>query len=84
MDTSTGRLLNTASTNPATNVQIGLLNADMSNIQLGAGQAAQNSQRVAINNGSAVLNYFAQYVATTGAATSGAVNTSTLYTIVYQ
>lgn len=82
VDTTTGQLLNAAGT--ATNVEIGLLNSDSSVITLGAAQASQNSKAVALASGAATLKYFAQYVATTGAATAGTVNTTTLYSIVYQ
>ena len=82
VDTTTGRLRN--STGTAQKVQVGLLNSDFSVIKLGAAQASQNSQSVAISSGSATLNYFAQYVATGGAGGAGRVNTTTLYSIVYQ
>ncbi|WP_302058795.1 fimbrial protein [Paraburkholderia sp. CNPSo 3274] len=67
----------------ATNVEIGLQNNNFTNIGLGAADASQNSLPVAINNGSATLNYYAQYVAT-AAATAGAANSSVMYTIAYQ
>jgi len=82
VDTTTGQLLNASGT--ATNVEIGLLNTDSSVITLGAAQASQNSKVVALASGAATLKYFAQYVATGGAATAGTVNTTTLYSIVYQ
>ncbi|WP_323120875.1 fimbrial protein [Burkholderia alba] len=83
VDTTTGRLVNTAP-GGAANVQVGLLNSDNSSIQLGAAQASQNSKPVALSGGAATLNYYAQYVATGGAATAGSVTTTTLYSIVYQ
>ncbi|MCC7597903.1 type 1 fimbrial protein [Janthinobacterium sp. FW305-129] len=84
IDTATGRLKNAAGT--ATKVQIGLLNSDLTNtaIVLGAAQAAQNSQSVAIASNTATLNYFAQYVASGGAAGVGTVSTSVMYTMSYQ
>jgi major type 1 subunit fimbrin (pilin) len=82
IDMATGRLQNTSGT--ATNVEVGLLNKDFSTIVLGAAQTSQNSQSAAISGGNATLNYFAQYVATNGAAGAGSVNTSTLYSIIYQ
>ncbi|NML29904.1 fimbrial protein [Paraburkholderia antibiotica] len=82
VDTATGRLLN--ATGSASNVEIGLLNQDYSSIQLGAAQTSQNSQSATISGGAATLDYFAQYVATGGAAGAGSVNTTTLYSIVYQ
>jgi major type 1 subunit fimbrin (pilin) len=83
IDTATGRLKNAAGT--ATKVQIGLLNSDATTaITLGAAQASQNSQSVAIASSTATLKYFAQYVATGGAAGIGTVNTSVMYTMSYQ
>lgn len=82
VDAATGHLTNTAASG-AENVQVGLLNADHSDIKLGSSEAAQNMQFVALDHGKATLNYFAQYVAT-DAATAGAVNAQSLYSIVYQ
>lgn len=83
IDTATGRLKNAAGT--ATKVQIGLLNSDATTaIVLGAAQAAQNSQSVVIASNTATLNYFAQYVASGGAAGVGTVSTSVMYTMSYQ
>ncbi|ODV40929.1 fimbrial protein [Cupriavidus sp. UYMMa02A] len=80
-DTATGRLnLNAGG---ASNVQIGLLNSDFTPIKAGFDDASQGSKTAAINAGSAVLPYYAEYVAT-GAATAGAANSSVMYTIVYQ
>jgi len=93
VDATTGRLVNTATTTAgtettpattaATNVQLGLLNADLTNIALGSTFATQNSQQVAINAGTATLQYYAQYVATGGAATAGDVTSTATYSIVY-
>lgn len=82
VDGTTGHLQNTAS-GGAENVQVGLLNSDHSDINLGSGEAAQNMQFVALDNGAATLSYFAQYVAT-NAATAGSVTTRSMYSIVYQ
>ncbi len=82
VDIATGRLVNSNRTG-ARNVQVGLKNADYSDIRLGAAHASQNSRPVTLNNGGATLNYFAEYVAT-GATTAGDLTTSTLYSIVYQ
>jgi major type 1 subunit fimbrin (pilin) len=82
VDTSTGNLIVT--TGGAQNVEIGLANGDFSAIALGAADASQNSQAVAISTGgTATLPYYAQYIAT-GAATAGAANSSVMYTLVYQ
>ncbi|MBS6359126.1 fimbrial protein [Burkholderia sp.] len=81
INASSGNLLNKEGT--ASNVEVSLLNnPDMSIIKLG--MDAENSKPVALNNGAATLSYFAQYVAMGGAATTGTVKTSALYSIVYQ
>ena len=80
-DLTTGNLILNAG--GATNVEIGLLNSDSTNIAAGAAEASQNSKPVAITSGKATLNYYAQYVAT-GAATAGAANSSVMYTMAYQ
>ena len=74
------RLIN--SVNPDSNVEIQLLNSNQSVINLSEGYGTQNGQTVPVNNGSANLTYFAEYYAT-GAASAGAVQSSTEYTIVY-
>jgi len=81
VDTTTGQLKNVNGT--ATNVEIGLLNADYSAIKLGAASGAQNSQTATLSSGAATLNYYAQYVRQGGVPTTGSVSTSTMYTIVY-
>jgi major type 1 subunit fimbrin (pilin) len=82
---TTGRLTTTV-----TNVEIGLLNADYTDIKIGAADGSipgttQNSQAVPIGtDGTATLPYFAQYNATAGAAGTGLVNTNVRYTLIYQ
>lgn len=84
VDTSTGRLKNTAASG-ATNVQIGILNAsDRSAVKLGAPDASQNSRSATLSSGGASLNYIAQYVANGGPATAGSVTSSVTYSIVYE
>ncbi|VWD34792.1 fimbrial protein [Burkholderia lata] len=78
----TGQLFN--ATGDARNVEVGLLNKDGSNIKLGVAQAGQNSQTVPIAGGAATLDYYAQYVATGGAAGAGTVGTSVMYSVSYQ
>ncbi|MBN3783674.1 type 1 fimbrial protein [Burkholderia sp. Ac-20345] len=81
VNSTTGQLLNASGT--AKNVEVGLLNgADQSNI--GLGKADENSTAVALVNGAATLPYYAQYVATGGPAGQGTVNTSVMYSIMYQ
>nr|WP_244138389.1 fimbrial protein [Burkholderia stabilis] len=80
-DLSTGNLIVAAG--GATNVQIGLTNADFSPIKAGAADASQNSKAVSIVDSGATLQYYARYVAT-GAATAGTANSSVMYSLVYQ
>ncbi|WP_329742282.1 fimbrial protein [Dyella sp. A6] len=79
-----GRLTNLASSN---NVDVQLLNSgDTSSdvINLNGAQGSQNSKTVNLDStGAATLNYYARYYAT-AAATSGKVNTSVSFTMVYQ
>lgn len=67
----------------AGNVQIELLNSDMSPIKAGFADASQNSKAVTLATGAGTLSYYAQYVAT-GVATAGAANSNVTYTIAYQ
>jgi len=80
VDSTTGNLVLDA--DGATNVQIGLRNADGSVIALNQSDSNQNSESVAISGGAATLGYTAEYVAT-GAATPGAANSSVMYTMSY-
>jgi len=80
VDSVTGRLRPDAG--GAVNVQVGLANADFSDIKIGQTLASQNTAAVTLVDGNATLRYFAQYVAT-GAAGSGAVNTRVTYVLVY-
>ncbi|MNZ36801.1 Major fimbrial subunit precursor [compost metagenome] len=69
----------------AQNVEIQLLNQDLSEIKAGYTDAAQNSKAVAIDaSGNATLNYNAQYISTAGSAVAGEANSSVAYTIAYQ
>lgn len=63
------------------NVEIGLLNSDLTKIAAGA--ATQNSQVVSIDSGSATLNYYSQYESL-GGATAGAANSRVQYTLTYE
>lgn len=82
-DMTTGKLKNTAAL-PAENVQVGLLNADFSNIALDNPETSQNSQLVDITSGSAALNYFAEYYTLGGTTTAGDVKADTHFTLAYQ
>lgn len=81
VDFGTGNLKNTG---VATNVQVRLLNSNLSVINLANGPGAQGSQQFTTNaQGAATLSYYAQYFAT-GAAGAGSVATSVKYTVIYQ
>lgn len=82
-DMSTGKLKNSAAT-AASHVQVGLLNADLSNIALDQPQGNQNSQWVDISGGSAELSYYAEYYTAAGGATAGDVKADTYFTLTYQ
>ncbi|MBV6322438.1 fimbrial protein [Duganella violaceipulchra] len=80
----TGALKNSTALGSASNVEVALLNKDESKIKLGAPQALQGVPFVAAAKaGGATLEYMAQYSAT-GVSTAGPINTSTVYSIVYQ
>nr|WP_181716730.1 type 1 fimbrial protein [Psychrobacter sp.]QJS05751.1 pilus assembly protein, pilin FimA, ferrous iron transporter B [Psychrobacter sp.] len=84
VDFNTGRLNNATGT--ATNVQVQLLGSNNTAIPVlaaGAGGLQTSSQLVAVADGSANLNYYAEYYAT-GASTPGTVATTVKYTIIYQ
>lgn len=84
IDASTGNLKNATGAGNS-NVQVQMLNASNAVMPLnGATAAAQNSQVVNLASGGATLNYAAQYVAASAAATAGAVNTSVAFTVIYQ
>ncbi|UTH74787.1 fimbrial protein [Chromobacterium sp. IIBBL 290-4] len=80
IDSQTGNLLNAVGTGNATNVEVQVLNSSFAPINLSSNVG---SQSVSINNGTATLNYYAQYYAT-GAATAGLVNSSVQYSMTYQ
>lgn len=87
IDNTTGNLTNNGS---AKNVEVQLLNgsggsaAALSAIDLTGAQAtAQNSSVFNVSGGNAALNYYAQYIASGGAATAGSVSTSVTFIIAY-
>ncbi|KAA6178720.1 type 1 fimbrial protein [Pseudomonas marginalis] len=80
-DTTTGRLNIDGGTGTATNVQVGLLNSDATDIRVGSAQ--HNSKSSNLVAGGATLNYYAQYYSL-GSATAGGVRSRVNYTIVYQ
>lgn len=82
VDATTGNLI--LADGGAENVQISLLNGDLSVITAGAADASQNSKPVPIGeDGNATMNFFAEYVAT-GVATAGKADSSVMYSLVYQ
>ncbi|MEI6000596.1 type 1 fimbrial protein [Paraburkholderia bengalensis] len=84
VDLQTYRLLNATGTGAATNVELELLNSNQTVIKVGATDASQGDIPQSISSGAANLNYFVQYHATGGAATSGTVNSSVMYSLSYQ
>lgn len=68
----------------AANVEIQLLNNDLSVIKAGYADASQNSHIVSINSGTAELDYNAQYISVPGNAGAGVADSSVQYTIAYQ
>lgn len=75
-----GRLKNNGA---ATNVQVQLLNAGSTAINLAGASGAQSGTTITLVNGNNTLNYFAQYYSL-GGATAGSVTTSVTYTMQYQ
>lgn len=70
-------------TTSGSNVEVQLLNADLSAIALNLPKANQNSKEVDLSSGTANLTYFAQYIAAASAATAGDVSASTDFTVTY-
>ncbi|SIT50578.1 Fimbrial protein [Paraburkholderia piptadeniae] len=81
VDLSTGQLKNMTGT--ATYVQVQLLDSNEQKVVIGAGYSPSNQTWVSIVNGSATMTYKAAY-AMTGTVGAGTVNTTTMYSIVYQ
>lgn len=80
-DMQTGQLMNAGT---ARNVELMLMNDDFTKINLAGGRGAQNSRQFDIVNGSAVLTYFAGYVATALPVVAGGFNTSTTYVLDFE
>ena len=77
------RLKNTATNNAAGNVEVQLLNKNMSPIDLSkTNAAAQSSIAETINGADTSFNYYVRYFAT-AAATTGNVTSRVNYTVVY-
>lgn len=83
IDHATGWLKNTEINNPATNVQVQILNGDTNNaINLLTG--TNNHAPKVIANNTAEYTYYGQYIAVNGPATAGKVASTVKYSIVYQ
>ncbi|NHV26698.1 fimbrial protein [Burkholderia sp. D-99] len=86
VDSASGRLnLVSAGAEDAVagNVQIGLLNDQQRPIKAGLAGEQQNSQQVALKDGGATLNYYAEYHAI-GKASPGSANSRIQYSLDYQ
>lgn len=94
VDPRTQRLINSNTGNGgARNVQIALLNDDLSPIDLARDAGEQNVTKTelapvtagspAVTTGEATLKFYAQYVATGGAASAGVVHANVMYAMVY-
>ncbi|GED23656.1 fimbrial protein [Halomonas halmophila] len=90
VDSSTGRLINTASDGDgATNVQIELLNSQGAPIairEVGGDGLQPGAEWYAVDgdDGAVTMNYFARYHATGGPATAGVVSSTVDFTLTYQ
>lgn len=83
VDASSGRLTLDAAADTAKGVQINVLNDKQQQIKVGSA-GDQNSQLVDIAaDGTATLNYFAEYYAS-DAVTAGTANSKVQYSLVYQ
>lgn len=84
IDNATGNLKNTVAKDSggADKVQIGLLDSDKTILNLTTANDSAKTQTVSGN--SARFDYWAQYVATGGAATAGQVSTDVIYSIKYK
>lgn len=84
LDTATGNLKNiiTTTSGGADKVQVGLLDADKAILNLNT--ANENAKVKTVSGNTAQFDYWAQYVATGGAATAGTVSTEVVYSIKYE
>lgn len=81
IDSVTGRLKNLSASGAAKNVQIAILNHDKSALNLNNGHVSHQAKVIAANE--ARFDYWAQYVATGGAASAGVVQTNVVYSVAY-
>jgi major type 1 subunit fimbrin (pilin) len=82
IDNATGNLKNSTASGSATRVQVVLSDDSKQAIDLRV-PVTNPSAGKAIANNTARFDYWAQYIATGGAATSGTVNTDIVYSIIY-
>ncbi|WP_130390887.1 fimbrial protein [Cupriavidus agavae] len=80
INAATGNLKNATGTGRATRVEVGLLNSNRAAINM-FNDTPQTTRTIASN--AAQFDYWAQYVATGGAATAGTVSTDVVYSIIY-
>lgn len=76
--TATGGLANTATATPATNVEIQLLDAQASVLNVNTAKPEYN-----LTSGAGNIRMFAQYFSPQGGATAGAVNSKVAFSIQY-
>lgn len=82
IDPVTGNLKNFTDAGAAKNVQVGLTDEKLTAIDLNQ-QITDPTKGKQISNNTAKFDYWAQYVATGGAATAGKVSTNVVYSIIY-
>ncbi|PLR36282.1 type 1 fimbrial protein [Chimaeribacter californicus] len=82
IDPVTGNLKNHTAAGAASKVQVGLTDEKLNAIDLNQ-QITDPTAGKQIANNTAQFDYWAQYVATGGAATAGSVNTNVVYSIIY-
>jgi major type 1 subunit fimbrin (pilin) len=75
---------NLKTTGDAKNVEIQLLNGDMSFIKAGFADGTQNSATFNIVDNTATLSYYAQYYTPTGNVTTGDVKAQVNFSIIYE
>lgn len=82
IDSASGNLKNTATTNPAANVEVQILDAGAGNAPIDL-RLGNKSQEVTVASNTATLPFIAQYLASGGAASAGQVASSVQYSVVY-
>lgn len=80
VDAANNRLISSGTSNAS----LRILNAGGTPVALGAGFGAQNASTSTIAAGAGTLNYYVEYLAHGAAATAGTVQSSVIYSILYQ